>query len=85
MRGYVTIDSKGEISSSLPLGNEDTNELGVVIQNILQDVNSYMRMNGNQLGDLHQTTLRLGNAHEVKIVVNPENITALVKEIIDQE
>lgn len=45
MKGQVIINAQGEISSSLPLDNEQTNELGLVISNILQDINTYMRLN----------------------------------------
>jgi hypothetical protein len=79
------IDAKGEISSTLPLNNEQTNELGVVISNILQDINTYMRMNNNVMGDLRKTTLRLGNTHEISIVVGNEQIKAIVKEIVSGE
>ena len=80
----MIIDSKGEISSTLPLGNEQTNELGVVISNILQDINTYMRMNGGQPGELRKSTLRLGDKHEVSIVVGAEHIKAVVRELGEQ-
>ena len=70
MKGQVIIDSKGEISSTLPLGNDQTNELGIVISNILQDINTYMRLGGQT--ELRKTTLRLGNSHEVRIVVGAD-------------
>ena len=38
-------------------------------------------MNGGQPGDLKKTTLRLGNNHEVRIVVGQENIKAVVREV----
>lgn len=81
MKGEVIIDMKGEISSTLPHSNDQTNELGVLISNILQDINSYMRANGGQCGELHKTTLRLGNSHEVRIVVGSDRIKAVVREI----
>ena len=77
----MIIDAKGEISSSLPLDNEQTNELGLVISNILQDVNTYMRMNNGHTGELKKTTLRLGSGHEISIVVGADQIKAVVKEI----
>jgi hypothetical protein len=81
MKGEVEINqTNGEISSTLALSNEQTNELGQVITNILQDVNSYMRMNGGQMGDLRKTTLLLGNlGHEVRIVVGQDTIKAIVR------
>jgi hypothetical protein len=81
MKGSVIIDSKGEITSTLPLNNEMTNSLGVVISNILQDINTYMRMNHGAMGDLRKTTLRLGSHHEVSIVLGNDQIKAVVKEI----
>ena len=83
MKGEVEINqTNGEISSTLALSNEQTNELGQVITNILQDVNSYMRMNGGQMGDLRKTTLLLGNlGHEVRIVVGQESIKAIVRPV----
>lgn len=41
----------------------------------------YMRMNQNVMGDLKKTTIRLGNNHEMNIIVGAENIKAIVKEI----
>ena len=81
MKGHVMIDSKGEISTSLPLDNEKANELGQVISNILQDINSYMKMNQSAMGDLKKTTLRLGGHHEISFVVGNDQIKAVVKEI----
>jgi hypothetical protein len=81
MKGHVIIDSKGEISTSLDLDNERQNELGQVITNILQDINSYMRMNQNAMGDLKKTTIRLGGHHEVSFVVGNDQVKAVVKEI----
>lgn len=81
MKGEVIIDMRGEISSTLPHSNEQTNQLGVLISNILQDINSYMRSNGGQCGELRKTTLRLGNSHEVRIVVGSDRIKAVVREI----
>ena len=81
MKGEVIIDMKGEISSTLPHSNEQTNELGVLISNILQDISSYMRLNQGQTGELRKTTLRLGDSHEVRIVVGTERIKAVVREI----
>jgi hypothetical protein len=45
MKGEVIIDAKGEITSSLTIGNEELHEIGDLITNILQDINTYMRMN----------------------------------------
>lgn len=83
MKGEVIIDMKGEISSTLPHSNEQTNELGILISNILQDINSYMRLNSGSTttGDLRKTTLRLGNSHEVRIVVGSDRIKAVVREV----
>ena len=82
MKGTVSIDSKGEITSTLPLGDEKTNELGIVISSILQDINSYMKSSqGSQMGELRKTTLRLGNSHEVRIVVGAEQIKAKIIEL----
>ena len=81
MKGQVIIDARGEISSTLPLGNDQTNELGLVISNILQDINSYMRTTGNAPGELRKTTLLLGNNHEVRIVVGADQIKAVVREL----
>ena len=89
MKGEVEINSSnGEISSSLSLSNEHTNEVGQVITNILQDVNTYMRLNGGaaQIGDLKKTTLLLSNiGHEVRIVVGSESIKAIVRPIVTKE
>ena len=81
MKGEVIIHSNGEISSTLAMGNEQTNELGIAISNILQDINSYMRMNAGKMGELRKTTLRLGNEHEVRIVVGSDQIKAVVREL----
>ena len=75
------IDSKGEISSTLPLNNTETNELGMLICNMLQDINSYMR--GNNVTDLRKTTVRLGSGHEISIVMGGDGIKAVVKEVGD--
>lgn len=72
MIGQVIIDSKGEITSSLPLDNELTNELGQIINNILQDINTFMKLNGGQMGELKKTTLRIGQGHEVNIVIGSD-------------
>lgn len=69
MKGNIIIDSKGEITTTLPTSNDDTNDIGLIISNILQDINTYMRMNHNTMGELKKTTLRLGSHHEVNIVV----------------
>ena len=81
MKGEVIIDMKGEISSTLPHSNEQTNELGVLISNILQDLGAYMRLNHGQTGDLRKTTLRLGDSHEIRIVMGADRIKAVVLEI----
>ena len=54
--------------------------MGVLISNILQDINSYMKMNQNAMGEFKKTTLRIGT-HEISIVVGAEVIKASVKEI----
>eukprot|EP00347_Sterkiella_histriomuscorum_P019596 403341026 len=86
MKGQVIIDLKGEITSSLPIDNEQTNEIVQLINNILQDVNQYMKQNNNQMGELRKTTLLVGgsngqNAHEVCIVIGSDKIQAVVKEV----
>ena len=81
MKGELVIDSKGEVASSLNLDDDQMNELAVLIGNILQDVNSYMRMNNNETGELKKTTLRLGNNHEMRIVVGADQITAQIDEL----
>ena len=68
----------------MPIDNEKTNELGLIINNILQDINSYMRLNNDQTGDLRKTTLRLGQHHEISIVIGSDQIKAVVKEINHQ-
>jgi hypothetical protein len=40
-----------------------------------------MRLNDNAMGELSKTTLRLGNNHEVQIVVGLDQIKATVKEL----
>ena len=60
------------------------NEPGLVTSNILQDINTYMRMNGGQTGELRKSTLRLGDKHEVSIVVGTDHIKAVVRERRDQ-
>jgi hypothetical protein len=40
-----------------------------------------MRLNSGSLGDLKKATLRLGNDHEVRIVVGVDQIKAVVREI----
>ncbi len=40
-----------------------------------------MRLNSGSLGELKKTTLRLGNDHEVRIVVGADQIKAVVREI----
>jgi hypothetical protein len=80
MKGEVLIDMKGEISSTLPHSTEQTNELGILISNILQDINAYMRTSGGSTGELRKTVLHLNN-HVVRIVIGTDKIKAIVKEI----
>ena len=80
MKGEVIIDSKGQITSSLSLDDQELKEVGDIINSLLQDINSYMRMNNNEPGDLRKTTLRVGK-HEINIVVGAEVIKASVKEV----
>lgn len=79
MKGEVIINSKGEVSSTLTHSTEQTQELAVLLSNILQDVNSYMAQ-VNKL-QLRKTTLQLGNHHQVSIVVGSDQIKAVVKEL----
>jgi len=47
-----------------------------------------MRLNGGaaQIGDLKKTTLLLSNiGHEVRIVVGPDSIKAIVRPIVTKE
>ena len=46
----------------------------------MQDINSYMRMNNNEPGDLRKTTVTVGK-HEINILVGAEVIKASVKEV----
>jgi hypothetical protein len=52
-----------------------------LIQYILQDINSYMRLNDNAMGELKKTTLRLGNSHLVNIVVGADSIKASIRDM----
>ena len=79
MKGEIVISNKGEINSSLPLDSGLTEELGTLVSNILQDINTYMRM--NVITDLKKTTLRLGGKHEMQVVVGAETIKAIISEI----
>ena len=82
MKGEVLISTQsGVITSTLPTNLERNNEIGNAISNILQDIQMYMRQTGGAVGDLKKTVLRLGDEHEVHIVVGAENIKAVVKEI----
>jgi hypothetical protein len=83
MKGVVIIDMIGEISSTLPHSTEQTKELGVLISNILQDIAGYMRLIQGQSGDLKKITLRLGDSHEVRVVMGADRIKAVVREIAD--
>jgi hypothetical protein len=78
MKGEVVIDPQGEVTSSLPLDDGPVQQIGILISNILQDLNSYMRLNGNAMGDLKKTTLLLGKNHEVTIIVGEDSIKASV-------
>ena len=40
----------------------------------------YMKHTGGAVGDLKKTVLRLGDNHEIRIVVGAENIKAVVRE-----
>jgi hypothetical protein len=40
----------------------------------------YMKHTGGGVGDLKKTVLRLGDNHEIRIVVGAENIKAVVRE-----
>ena len=60
--------------------DQELKEVGDIITGLLQDINSYMRMNSNSMGELRKTTLRVGK-HEINIVVGMEVIKASVKEV----
>ena len=60
MKGEIIIDGKGDVTSSLLLGKNETDKIGELITDILQDISVYMRMNENAMGDLKRTTIRLG-------------------------
>jgi hypothetical protein len=47
MKGEVIINSKGEISSTLSHSTDQSQELAVLLSNILQDINLYMSKNNN--------------------------------------
>ncbi|CDW84524.1 UNKNOWN [Stylonychia lemnae] len=79
--GEVIIDSRGELTSTLPLENEDLTQVSQIISNILQDINTYMKLNNNSTGDLKKTTLRIGNSHEISIAVGSDAIKAVVREV----
>ena len=82
MKGEVLIHTEtGEITTTLPTPIERNNEIGVAITNILQDIQMYMKQTGGAVGDLKKTVLRLGDEHEVRIVVGAEHIKAVVKEV----
>ena len=70
----------GVITSTLPTSLERNNEIGNAITNILQDIQMYMKHTGGAVGDLKKTVLRLGDNHEIRIVVGAENIKAVVRE-----
>ena len=55
--------------------------MGVLINNILQDINMYIKMNDKSCGDLKKSTLRLGANHEVTIIVTGELIKCVFKEL----
>lgn len=40
-----------------------------------------MKLNDNAMGDLKKTTFRIGQSHEISIVVGNDQIKAVVKEI----
>ena len=81
MKGEVLIHTQtGEITTTLATPLEKTNEIGVAITNILQDIQMYIRQTGGA-AELKKTVLRLGNEHEVRIVVGAEHIKAVVREI----
>ena len=92
MRGLVEIDRKsGQVESKLSqvedgatiseLSEQQLQEIGQCLTNILQDVNSYMRSNNNEMGDLEKATLKLDEHHYVNIVVSHDTIKASVGEI----
>lgn len=41
----------------------------------------YIKQTGGAVGDLKRTVLRLGDEHELRIVVGAEHIKAVVKEL----
>ena len=55
--------------------------MSIVITNILQEINGYMKANNNQMGELDHTSLKLGTSHHVNIALNEDKIRAIVTDM----
>ena len=94
MRGLVEVDREsGAVVSKLSqmesgatlseMPQDQLEQIGTNLTNILQDVNLYMRMNGgeDQLGPLQKITLKLDEHHFVNIISTNTTIKAHVEMI----
>ena len=82
MKGLVEVDIEtGEVTSKLSqlegttiseMPDEQLNQIGNNLTNILQDVNLYMSMNGGEakLGRMQKITLKLDDHHYMNIIIN---------------
>ena len=93
MKGLVEVDMEtGDVTSKLnqidgvtvsEMTEEQLNQIGTNLTNILQDVNQYMSMNGGeaQLGRMQKITLKLDSHHYMNIIINEKTIKAQVDTI----
>ena len=93
MKGLVEVDIEtGEVTSKLSqlegttiseMPDEQLNQIGNNLTNILQDVNLYMSMNGGEakLGRMQKITLKLDDHHYMNIIINDKQIKAQVETI----
>lgn len=91
MRGVVEIDrASGNIESKLSqvedgaslseASNEQVQEIGDSLTNILQDVNAYMRLSP-EAGNFERMSLKLDSRHFVHIVASDSKIRAQLIEV----
>ena len=93
MKGLVEVDIEtGEVTSKLSqlegttiseMPDDQLNQIGNNLTNILQDVNLYMSMNGGEakLGRMQKITLKLDDHHYMNIIINDKQIKAQVETI----
>lgn len=91
MKGLVEIDiatgavqsklsSHGEGASVQELSNEQLAQIGTNLNNILQEINAYMRENGGEMGQFQKMTLKLDEHHFVSFGIADGKIHAAVEQ-----